>query len=86
MVKMSNLQVDKKNNMVRLTVDTRFYGASAVMMAGKEYTDSCWVFIDGDVNDKLLVTLKSKDKSIDVNTLGYEFYNYMLSLIQDASS
>ena len=84
--KMSDIKVDKKENLVRLIVDTKFYGASAVIIAGKEYTESCWVYIDGDANDKLLVTLKPKNKDIDLNTLGYEFYNYMLGLIQDACS
>jgi len=84
--KMSDIKTDKKENLVRLIVDTKFYGASAVIAAAKAYTESCWMYVDGDANDKLLVTMKPKSKEIDLNTLGYEFYNYILGLIQDACS
>lgn len=86
MEKMSNVSIDKENGVVRLTVDTKFYGASAIIIAAKEYLDSCWMYVDGDPKGKMLVTLKPKNKDIDLNTLGYEFYNFMLGLIQDASS
>lgn len=84
--KMSDIQVDKKNNVVKLIVDTRFYGCGAVLSAAKAYTDSCWVYVDGDTEDKLLVTLKPKTDEIKLETLGYEFYNFMLGLMQNAYS
>lgn len=81
---MSNLQIDNENKQVRLIVDTKFYGANAVVMAAKEYTESCWVYVDGALDDKILVTIKPKSKDIDYKIVGYEFYNYVLGLIQDA--
>lgn len=81
---MSNVQIDEKNEQVRIIIDTKFYGANAVVMAAKEYTESCWIYLDGDLDDKILVTIKPKSKDIDLKTIGYEFYNYVLSLIQDA--
>lgn len=83
---MSNITIDQKKGTVRLLVDTKFYGASAIIIAAKEYLDSCWMYVDGDPEDKMLVTIKPKSKDIDLNTVGYEFYNFMLGLIQDASS
>lgn len=83
---MSDIQIDKKNNTVKLIVDTRFYGYGAVLNAAKAYTESCWVYVDGDIEDKLLVTLKPKTNEIKLETLGYEFYNFMLGLMQDAYS
>lgn len=81
---MSNVQIDDKNKQARLIVNTKFYGANAVVMAAKEYSEACWVYVDGDLDDKIIVTIKPKTKDIDYKNVGYEFYNYVLSLIQDA--
>lgn len=78
------IQVDNKNNEVKLILDTAFYGHGAVLQAAKEYLESCWVIVDGDVNDKLLVIIKPKSTEIDINTVAYEFYNYVLGLMQNA--
>ena len=40
--------------------------------------------VDGDVDDKLLVIIKPKSTEIDINTVAYEFYNYVLGLMQNA--
>jgi hypothetical protein len=81
---MNNTDIDRKNKEVKLVVDTRFYGYGAVLQTAKDYTESCWVLVDGDKNDKLLVTLKPKTNDIELETLGFEFFNYMLGLIQNA--
>ena len=83
---MSNIKIDNKNRAVKLVIDTKFYGPSAIIMAAKEYLDSCWMYVDGDPKDKMIVTIKPKSKEIELKTVGYEFYNFMLGLIQDASS
>jgi hypothetical protein len=82
--KMNNIEIDKKNKEVKLLVDTRFYGYGAVFQAAKDYLDSCWVLIDGDKENILLVTIKPKTEDIGLETVGFEFYNYMLGLIQNA--
>ncbi|MBS1266521.1 MAG: hypothetical protein MAG795_00488 [Candidatus Woesearchaeota archaeon] len=79
---MDNISVEKGE--VRLLVDTRYYGFGAVLTAAKAYLDSCWVYVDGDAADIVLVTLKPKEKEIDVDTLGFEFFNFMLGTIQNA--
>ncbi len=79
---MNNITV--KKGVVRILVDTRYYGFGAVLTAAKAYLDSCWVFVDGDLEDQVLVTLKPKDKKIDVDLLGFEFFNFMLGTIQNA--
>lgn len=83
---MKKIQVDKSNKEVKLVVDTSFYGRAAVLEASKEFTQVCWVFVDGDIEDELFVTLKPKTNDINLDTLGHEFYNYMLGVIQNARS
>jgi hypothetical protein len=84
MVKMNRIDIDKKNQEVKLILDTKFYGFQSILHASKDFTENCWVYMDGDKNDKILVTLKPKKESIDINKLGYEFYNYVLGLMQNA--
>ena len=81
---MNQVNINKKEGEVKLIVDTKFYGSGAIMQAAKEFGESCWVLVDGDKDDKMLVSLKPKLKDIELDTLGYEFYNYMLGLVQDA--
>jgi len=81
---MSNLKIDNINNEVQLIMDTKFYGFGAVLQASKDYLDTCWVLLDGDKESKLLIRLKPKSKEIDITTLGYEFINYVLGLMQNA--
>ncbi|MBD3202662.1 hypothetical protein GF327_00045 [Candidatus Woesearchaeota archaeon] len=81
---MNSLKLDKENQEVKLIIDTKFYGYQSILHASKDFTENCWVFMDGDTSDKILVTLKPKNKDIDLNTLGYEFYNYTLGLMQNA--
>jgi hypothetical protein len=81
---MGQISVDKQAGLVRLVLDTKLYGYGAVMEAGKDFSESCWVLVDGDKDDKLLVTLKPKSNEIEVDTLGYEFSNYVLGLMQNA--
>ena len=81
---MKRISVDKDKKEVSLTVDTRFYGRAAVLEASKDFTESCWVAVDGDIDDELFVTIKPKSDEIDLDSLGYEFYNYLLGVIQNA--
>ncbi|MBU0758328.1 MAG: HxsD-like protein [Nanoarchaeota archaeon] len=81
---MADMQIDKKNREVKIVLDTVFYGYGAILQAGKDYLEHAWVFIDGDVNDKVLVTMKPKKDDLDVETIGYEFCNYVLGLMQNA--
>jgi hypothetical protein len=81
---MNDLTLDRKHNEVKLIINTKLYGYGAVMKAGKDYSDHCWVYVDGDINDKLLVTIKPKKTEINIDTLGNEFLNYVLGLMQNA--
>ena len=81
---MSKVSIDKKNNETKLIIDTQFYGYDSILTASKDFTESCWVFMDGDKEDKILVTLKPKSDDVEISSLGYEFFNYVLGLMQNA--
>ncbi|MFH0874558.1 MAG: hypothetical protein V1859_01380 [archaeon] len=81
---MGEVLIDKNTGEAKLILDTSFYGYGAILAAGKDYLKSCWVFIDGDLNDKILVTLKPKSEEVSLDYVGYEFANYVLGLMQNA--
>ncbi|MFH0874560.1 MAG: hypothetical protein V1859_01390 [archaeon] len=55
-----------------------------MLIKGKDYLDSCRIFIYCDLNDKVLVTLKPKSEEVSLDNVDYEFANYILSLMQNA--
>ncbi len=81
---MGNITIDKEAAEVKIIIDTKFYGYGAVMEAGRDFSENCWVLVDGDKDDKLLVTLKPKKEEIKLESLGLEFCNYVLGLMQNA--
>jgi len=68
---------------VRLMLDSRFYDSNAVLMAAKAFTESCWVYLDGDQDDKIFISLKPKSREVALEEVGYEFFNYVLGLMKN---
>jgi hypothetical protein len=81
---MSDVLIDRDIGEVKIILDTKFYGYGSILQAGKDFSESCWVYVDGDIKDKMLVTIKPKTQDIRLDTVGYEFSNYVLGLMQNA--
>ncbi|MDP7079365.1 MAG: HxsD-like protein [Candidatus Undinarchaeales archaeon] len=79
---MKIVTVDKDLRTVVLDLDTRFYPMDAVMQASQAYLETCWVYVDGDAEGLVRVTLTPRSKKIRINQLGYEFLNYVLSVMK----
>ncbi|MFH1399770.1 MAG: hypothetical protein ABIG95_06715 [Candidatus Woesearchaeota archaeon] len=69
---------------VRLLIDTRFYGYLTVLRAAKLFTRTCFVYMDGDPSDKVIVGLKPKASTLPLENYGYEFYNCMLGIMSSS--
>ena len=80
---MKKMEIDRNNKEVKLLINTEFYDSDSVLKASHAFSKSCWVYLDGNVNEKLRVSLKPKFKEINLDELGYEFYNYVLGLMQN---
>ena len=77
-------RVQIKNSEATLFVDTRFYEYDAIMAAADAFTSGCWVYVDGDAREKLMVCLKPRQKDVMLAEVGYEFYNHVLGLMKNA--
>ncbi len=76
------INIDEKNKKVVIKFDTVFYPSGCVFKAVQDFSDSCWTSADGTL-ENLQVVLKPKSKNTSLDTLGYEFYNYVLSIIKN---
>ena len=77
------IDIDNEKNEVKLNMNTEFYALDMIIEAAQEFTDSCWINIDREKEDKVIVIIKPKSKEIDINTVGNEFYNFVLGLMKN---
>ena len=57
------------------------YDYPTILEAAKEFTDTCFVLMQGDDSgDSLLIRFEPKDSDIDVKDAVYSFFNYMLGI------
>jgi hypothetical protein len=68
-----------------INFDTRFYPSKHIIKSIQDFSDLCWVSVDGSEKN-LQVKLKPKTDDVDLDTLGYEFYNYVLAVIKNSGS
>lgn len=73
------IKVDKENNFASVLINTKIYPAEVVLNSAQAFEQACWINVTGDPNSELKITLKPKEEDIDVNTLGNEFFNYILA-------
>ena len=69
--------VDEGKKLVMLTFNDNFYSKDLIEKSILDFKEVC----DSNFQGEKLI-LKPKNNEIDLNTLGYEFYNYLLGLIK----
>jgi len=79
------VRVDKKKNQVTVIFDTKFYNSESVNLSIDDFKDCCFTKLKSG-RDKITVLLSPKSNEIDIDTLGYEFYNYVLGKMRSNES
>ena len=74
---MKRVSVDKERNAAVLTFNEDLYPQELINKSISDFKEVC----DVKFEDKNLV-LKPKTKDVNIENLGYEFYNYLLGLIK----
>lgn len=75
---MERVKINKKKNEIILSFNESFYDKKFINQAMEAFKEVCDV-----KKDKEFIFLKPK-KEVDIDTLGYEFYNYVLGLIKNS--
>lgn len=79
---MEKITVNKEEKEVLVNFDTKLYPSDCIFKAAQDFSDSCWTSVDGS-QENLQVMLRPKSDEINLDTLGDEFYNYVLSIIKN---
>jgi len=75
-------RVDVEKGKVSISVNPNFYSYDCVKKTKKLFMKECKVWIKKR-KDSIEVKLKPKSKKIDLEILGYEFYNYLLNILKE---
>ena len=73
-----NLEINKKDNYVLISVNPKIYPVDVVLSSAYVFTDSCYVLVDGDPNEEIIVELRPK-KQEDIEKIGRDFNNELVN-------
>lgn len=73
-----NLEIQEKEGYVWISVNPKIYHLDVVYSAAYMFIDTCYVMIDGDPQEEIIVELRPKEKT-DLRKLGREFNNELVN-------
>lgn len=73
-----NLEVNKKEGFVFVSINPKIYPVDVVLSAAYVFTDKCYVLLDGDPKDEIIVELRPKSQNEDLEKVGREFNNELI--------
>lgn len=81
---MESVRINKRKNEVVLSLDTRFYDPNTIKISANVFSECCNTSVGKGKSGMIRVTLSQKNAGmgIDLNTLGYEFCNYVLGTMK----
>ena len=74
-----NLEIDKQKGIVVISVNPKIYPLDVIFSAAYIFLDKAYVLIDGDPEEEIIVKMKAKDKSLNLEELGREFNNELIN-------
>lgn len=76
-----NLEIREKEGYVWVSVNPRIYHLDVIYSAAYMFLETCYVMIDGDPMEEVIVELRPKNKTepTDLRTLGREFNNELIN-------
>lgn len=74
---MDKVIIDREKNEVILRFNSKFYTKESINQALNDFYSVCTARKEGDA-----IILAPKE-GIDINMMGYEFYNYVLGLMKN---
>ena len=74
-----NLEINSKENQVIVSVNPQVCPLDIVLSSAYIFTDTCYVLIDGEPNEEILVKLIPKNTQADLEKIGRDFNNELVS-------
>ena len=71
----------KNDNKIVIEFKNSLFDRRSIMLAAEEYTEFCWILIDGS-DDSTVVIIRPKKKGTNIEKIKDEFYNYVLATMK----
>ena len=71
--------VDKKDNYIRLKVNSKVYPLETIFAAGYTFLDKVYILLDKDKKGNIFIYLSPQKKTKDLKKIGLEFFNELLN-------
>lgn len=73
------IAVDKENNTVKLSVNSKIYSLETIYAAGYLFLDKVYILLDEGRSNHIDVHLFPQNSSMDLKKTAFEFYNELLN-------
>ncbi len=71
--------IDKKNNHIKLKVNSKIYPLATIFAAGYTFLDKAYILLDKDNKGNIYIYLSPQKKNADLKKVGLEFFNELLN-------
>jgi hypothetical protein len=78
---MGRIKINKEDRTIFLVFNKNFYNLEAIKTTSNDFNEICTT--DIKENKEIEVKLKNINKEADLNTIGYEFYNYVFGIMKN---
>ena len=75
----ANLEINKEKGHVLVSVNPKIYPVDVVMSSAYVFTENCYVLVDGDPSEEIIVELKPKNYTTDLEKIGRDFNNELIN-------
>ena len=76
---MENFEIDSEKGIVIISVNPKLYSLDVVYSAAYIFTEKCFVLLDGDPLQEIIVELKPKSQDVNLEVIGREFNNELIN-------
>jgi len=71
--------IDKKNNYIKLKVNSKVYSLATIFAAGYTFLDKVYILLDKDNKGNIFIFLSPQKKNSNLKKIGLEFFNELLN-------
>ena len=76
---MENFEIDREKNSVLVSINPKIYPLEVIYSAAYIFTENCYVLLDGNPEDEIIVELKPKNESENLEKIAMEFNNELVN-------
>ena len=75
----SNIELYEKEGYAWVSVNPKIYSLHVIYSAAYTFLDKCYVLVDGDPDEEIIVELRPKEKTMDLDKTARDFNNVLIN-------